>query len=394
MQTNRILALTLIVACFFAAIVAARQPTAVSPPQESIAPPSLNGDFLSRVTNDRIAVVSLQGAISGDALGVTGASALSDRLRKLAENDRVKGVVLQINSPGGTVGASQELYRAVEKVREEKPIVATVTDVAASGGYYVASATDEIVANPGSLVGSIGVIIQGFNAAQLLENIGVDPQTIKTGPYKDLLSPTRALTPEGRQLLQDLVDNSYGQFIGAVAQGRQHLRADIDRVLDETAIAKREAMTEERVRTFADGRVFTGEQAFEAGLIDSLGGIDEAVDHLRTWIGDPDIQVIKDLPDLNVFWEIFRSQLSAWGPALGPWLSPLKAANIPSGLSELMDLQASALAASSVPQSTVGANGVDVNVRGQAANAWLPHSSRLSIAPLLWQSANLPLTFN
>ncbi|MEL7475789.1 MAG: S49 family peptidase, partial [Cyanobacteria bacterium J06555_12] len=169
MQTNRILALTLIVACFFAAIVAARQPTVVAPPQEAIAPPSLNGDFLSRVTNDRIVVVALQGAISGDALGVTGASALAERLRKLADNERVKGIVLQVNSPGGTVGASQELYRAVEKVREEKPIVTTVTDVAASGGYYVASATDEIIANPGSLVGSIGVIIQGFNAAQLLE---------------------------------------------------------------------------------------------------------------------------------------------------------------------------------------------------------------------------------
>ena len=111
MQTNRILALTLIVACFFAAIVAARQPTTVTPPQESIAPPSLNGDFLSRVTNDRIVVVALQGAISGDALGVTGASALAERMRKLADNERVKGVVLRINSPGGTVGASQELYR-------------------------------------------------------------------------------------------------------------------------------------------------------------------------------------------------------------------------------------------------------------------------------------------
>ncbi|MEM9534238.1 MAG: signal peptide peptidase SppA [Cyanobacteria bacterium P01_E01_bin.45] len=374
MQTNRILALTLIVACFFAAIVAARQPTVVAPPQEAIAPPSLNGDFLSRVTNDRIVVVALQGAISGDALGVTGASALAERLRKLADNERVKGIVLQVNSPGGTVGASQELYRAVEKVREEKPIVTTVTDVAASGGYYVASATDEIIANPGSLVGSIGVIIQGFNAAQLLENIGVDPQTIKTGPFKDLLSPTRALTPEGRQLLQDLVDNSYGQFIGAVATGRQHLRPDIDKILDEAAIAKREEMTEARVRTFADGRVFTGEQAFDAGLIDSLGGIDEAVEHLRTLIGDADIQVSRDLPDLNVFWDIFRSQLSAWMPAFGPWLAPLQSNSVPVRLgteavsSQVFNPQA-AFSSKSVHSKTVFSS---------------------DVAPLLWQSDVLP----
>lgn len=374
MQTNRILALTLIVACFFAAIVAARQPTVVAPPQEAIAPPSLNGDFLSRVTNDRIVVVALQGAISGDALGVTGASALAERLRKLADNERVKGIVLQVNSPGGTVGASQELYRAVEKVREEKPIVTTVTDVAASGGYYVASATDEIIANPGSLVGSIGVIIQGFNAAQLLENIGVDPQTIKTGPFKDLLSPTRALTPEGRQLLQDLVDNSYGQFIGAVATGRQHLRPDIDKILDEAAIAKREEMTEARVRTFADGRVFTGEQAFDAGLIDSLGGIDEAVEHLRTLIGDADIQVSRDLPDLNVFWDIFRSQLSAWMPAFEPWLAPLQSNSVPVRLgteavsSQVFNPQA-AFSSKSVHSKTVFSS---------------------DVAPLLWQSDVLP----
>ena len=307
MQTNRILALTLIVVCFFAAIVAARQPT-TTPPTSDLS--SSSGDFLSRVSSDRIAVISLQGPISSDALGVTGANALANRMSKLAENERVKGVVLRINSPGGTVGASQELYRTVEKVRQEKPIVATVSDIAASGGYYVASAADEIIANPGSLVGSIGVIIQGFNAAELLDNIGVDPQTIKTGPYKDLLSPTRPLTTEGRELLQGLVDSSYGQFIAAVSRGRQHLRPDIDKVLNQEAIAKRKDMSEALVRTYADGRVFTGEQALDLGLIDELGGVDDAVERLQTLIGNRDIPVSTELPDLNVFWDFFRSQMA------------------------------------------------------------------------------------
>ncbi|MGK7906412.1 MAG: signal peptide peptidase SppA [Synechococcus sp.] len=307
MQTNRLLALTLIVVCFFAAIVAVRQPTDSSPPTDQ----ALNSDFLSRVGGDRIAEVSLQGPITGDASGVRGASGLANRLRKLADNKRVKGVVLRINSPGGTVGASQELYRAVEKVRQEKPIVATVTDIAASGGYYVASAADEIIVNPGSLVGSIGVIIQGFNAAELLENIGIDPQTVKTGPYKDLLSPTRPLTPEGRQLLQELVDSSYGQFVKAVAQGRQNVRTDLNTVLDEEVLAKRQEMTFNRVRSYADGRVFTGQQALEIGLVDELGGVDDAVDRLRTLLGDRDIEVTRERPDLNIFWDVFRAQASS-----------------------------------------------------------------------------------
>lgn len=307
MHTNRILALTLIVVCFLAAIVAARQPISTTPSSDLSSP---SGDFLSRVKSDRIVSVSLQGAISSDALGITGSSALAKRMRELAENDRVKGVLLRINSPGGTVGASQELYRAVEKIRRQKPIVATVSDIAASGGYYIASAADEIIANPGSLVGSIGVIIQGFSAAELLDTIGVDPQTVKTGPYKDLLSPTHPLTTEGRELLQGLVDSSYEQFIGAVSRGRQHMRSDIGKVLEESAISKREGMTEAIVRNYADGRVFTGEQALEVGLIDQLGGIDDAVDHLRIWIGDKNIPVTTDLPDLNVFWDVFRAQFS------------------------------------------------------------------------------------
>ncbi|MEL7476366.1 MAG: S49 family peptidase [Cyanobacteria bacterium J06555_12] len=174
--------------------------------------------------------------------------------------------------------------------------------------------------------------------------------------------------------MQDLVDNSYGQFIGAVATGRQHLRPDIDKILDEAAIAKREEMTEARVRTFADGRVFTGEQAFDAGLIDSLGGIDEAVEHLRTLIGDADIQVSRDLPDLNVFWDIFRSQLSAWMPAFEPWLAPLQSNSVPVRL---------------------GTEAVSSQVfNPQAAFSSKPvHSKTVfssDVAPLLWQSDVLP----
>ncbi|MEM9568189.1 MAG: S49 family peptidase, partial [Cyanobacteria bacterium P01_E01_bin.34] len=219
--------------------------------------------------------------------------------------------------------------------------------------------------------------------------------------FKDLLSPTRALTPEGRRLLQDLVDNSYGQFIGAVATGRQHLRPDIDKILDEAAIAKREGMTEARVRTFADGRVFTGEQAFDAGLIDSLGGINEAVEHLQTLIGDADIQVSRDLPDLNIFWDIFRSQLSARVPAFGSLIAPLQSnsvplviagtASIPSDLPSLTAFNSGAAFGS----NTTANSSVPLQSRPKldAYNSTLSNHSS-SVAPLLWQSNDLPTSVN
>ncbi|WP_017325566.1 signal peptide peptidase SppA [Synechococcus sp. PCC 7336] len=334
MQLNRILAIALIVVCFFAAITASRQSSITPSSSESIAPPSLSGEsFWPR--GDRIVAISLQGPISADASGLMGSRKVAARLRQLAKEDRVKGVLLKLNSPGGTVGASQELYRAVKKVRENKPIVVAVGDLAASGAYYTASAADEIVAYPGSLVGSIGVIIQGINAAELLEKIGISPETIKTGQFKDLLSPTRALSEPERELLADLIDNAYQQFIEDVARGRQHLPENAEAVLSEEVMQAREGMTVEQVRQLADGRIFTGQQALAAGLVDELGGIDEAIANLRTWIGNDDIPVSTEFPDLNLFWNLFQSQFSGFSPSPGnALLSPSPAMQTTSNLSD------------------------------------------------------------
>lgn len=306
MQLNRILASILIALCLIAVIVGGdRQPSAdVSRPR-----PSADPIVAASVGRERIAVVNLQGPIdsSGGGLAPTGALALRNQLRRLAKDKNVKGVLLQINSGGGTVGASQELYRAVAAVREAKPIVATVQDVAASGAYYAASATNAIVANPGSLVGSIGVIIQGITATELLDELGVEAATIKTGPYKDILSPFRPFSEADRDLLQALVQDTYEQFVSDVADGRQALPDNAADVLDEQAIARREAMNEAAVRALADGRILSGRQAFEAGLVDELGGMEEAIETLKTWIGDEDIPVEGDRFNFDSIWRILQS---------------------------------------------------------------------------------------
>ena len=165
---------------------------------------------------------------------------------------RFPALLLRIDSPGGTVGDSQEIHAAILRLRQSGcRVVASFGNISASGGVYVGVAAEKIVANPGTITGSIGVILRGNDASRLLERIGIRFETVKSGLYKDILSPDRALTEAERQLLQELIDASYGQFVEAVASGR--------------------GLEEEVVRGFADGRVFTGTQARELGLVDALG---------------------------------------------------------------------------------------------------------------------------
>ncbi|MEO1132348.1 MAG: signal peptide peptidase SppA [Cyanobacteria bacterium J06639_1] len=313
MQLNRILASLLVALCLMAVVIGGNQPSGLESPVSRPATDPL----VAGVGRERIAVVSLQGAIdsSGGGLAPTGALAIRNQLRRLAEDANVKGVLLQINSGGGTVGASQELYRAVEAVRNEKPIVATVQDVAASGAYYAASATNAILANPGSLVGSIGVIIQGITATELLDEIGVEAATIKTGQYKDILSPFRPLSEADRDLLQALVQDTYEQFVSDVADGRQVVSEEAMDILGEAAVTRRKAMTVDAVRALADGRILSGRQAFEAGLVDELGGQEEAIATLKQWIGDEDIAVEGDRLNFDTFWRILQSG----APSLAGW---------------------------------------------------------------------------
>ena len=196
-----------------------------------------------------VAVVDVRGVISDAADTV-------DALDHLRQQDATIGVVLRIDSPGGAVAPSQEIYDAVWRLRARKPVVASLGNVAASGGYYVASAADVVVADPGTLTGSIGAIMEVQNVATLAEKVGVSQTVVKSGRFKDVGQPLRAVTDEERVLLQRMVDDVLGQFIDAVARGR--------------------GMEAGRVRALADGRLYSGAQARDVGLVDELGGLAEA----------------------------------------------------------------------------------------------------------------------
>ncbi len=208
-----------------------------------------SGGSLSRA--DKVAVVELEGII-------TDPSEISRQFKDLAERDDVKAVVLRIDSPGGAVGPSQEIYGEIKRLKEKKTVVASMGTIAASGGYYAAVAAQKIVANPGTITGSIGVIVEFMNAEELLAKIGLKGYVVKSGKYKDVGSPLRKMEKEEEKLLQDVIDDVNGQFIRAVAEGRN--------------------MKVEDVALIADGRIFSGKQAKERGLIDSLGGLTDAIE--------------------------------------------------------------------------------------------------------------------
>jgi protease-4 len=197
-----------------------------------------------------------------------------EELEKAAEDDRVKAVVLRINSPGGTVTASDILYHEIKRFKERRkvPVVASILDVGASGGYYVALAADRIVAHPTTVTGSIGVLMLTVNSSGLLEKIGVSADYITSGPRKDMGSPFRALTPEERAIFQDVIDRLYGRFVGLVARERR---------LDES-----------RVRSFADGRIYTAPEALSLGLVDRIGYLEEAIALAKEAAATPEAKVV------------------------------------------------------------------------------------------------------
>lgn len=229
--------------------------------------------------NNKVAVISLNGVISSTSdmnfLSEENSSIRALSLLSEVENDNnVKGVILEINSPGGTVAMSQRLYNAVIKLRNKKPIIAVMDDVSASGGYYVASACDRIFAYPGTMTGSIGVIMSTMDLHKLLsEKLSINENVIKSGAYKDIGSSTRAMTDEERFLLQDMVNDSFSQFKEAITQGRINRKDEYQQPITE--------LTSEILDRYADGRVFTGRQALELGFIDSTDGMDGAKDMMQ-----------------------------------------------------------------------------------------------------------------
>ena len=212
--------------------------------------------------SNKVAVIPIEGEIldARDAL---------DALKKYAANSSVKAIVVRINSPGGAIAPSQEIYSAIRRTRRDsgKPIVASLDSVAASGGFYIASACDEIIANPGSITGSIGVILQWFDLKELLQWAKLKPETITSGALKDSGSPYREMTPAERAYFQGIVTQLHSQFVRDVAIGRKG------------------RMTQAEVARIADGRVFTGEQALEIKLVDRIGSIDDAVRRAATLAG-------------------------------------------------------------------------------------------------------------
>ncbi|NEO88123.1 MAG: signal peptide peptidase SppA [Spirulina sp. SIO3F2] len=199
---------------------------------------------------------------------ITGAIASETRKRvlkalKTIEEEKYPALLLRIDSPGGTVGDSQEIYNALKQIRKKGiKVVASFGNISASGGVYIGVGADHIVANPGTITGSIGVILRGNNLERLLDRVGVSFKTVKSGPYKDILSFDREPTPEELQILQELIDTSYGQFVETVAEGRN--------------------LEPETVRKFADGRIFSGQQAQELGMVDRLGSEEDA----RIWLAE------------------------------------------------------------------------------------------------------------
>lgn len=226
---------------------------------------SIIGSFFSNGildSDNQIAIVEIRGMISESRETV-------EQLRKFQNAPKVKGIILRIDSPGGAVGPSQEIYNAVARIRAEgrKPVIASLGSVAASGGYYIASAANTIFANPGTLTGSIGVIMAFSNIQDLIGKIGIRPEVIKSGAFKDAGSPVRPISTEERKLLQNLVDDVHQQFVDDVAKGRNLPTQDVQHL--------------------ADGRVYTGRQAFELKMVDHMGGLQDAIDLLATEAGIP-----------------------------------------------------------------------------------------------------------
>jgi len=203
--------------------------------------------------SDRVGILELKGVIEGS-------ETFNRQLKTFREDKSIRAVVVRIESPGGGAAASQEIYEQLSRLRDEtdKPVVASVGSIAASGGYYVACAADSIIAAPGALIGSIGVIMEFPNLQEVLRKVGIGFEVIKSGEHKDVPSPWRSLTEEERRILQEMVDDVYDQFVEVVSRER-------DLPLDSAL-------------TLADGRVFTGRQAKKLGLIDSTGVFQDAID--------------------------------------------------------------------------------------------------------------------
>ena len=232
-------------------------------------PETYDEEYVSGEGSDKIAVIPVEGVISAADSSVAGAVAtttpdgMRDALMQAEEDDSVKAVILEINSPGGGVTASNRMYQDIQDFKKSsgKPVLASMGTTAASGGYYIATAADEILAGETTLTGSLGVILQLPNLTETADKIGFEQNIIKSGKFKDMGSQFRDITPEEREIFQGIVDENYDEFVEVIVKGRD--------------------LPEKRVRELADGRVYSGKQAKELNLVDSIGDLEKAAKNAR-----------------------------------------------------------------------------------------------------------------
>ena len=252
---------------------------------------------------DRIALLSVDGVIADD-------TELLEQIREFRDDPSVKGYVVQINSPGGVVAPSQSIYEELRRLRDEdeQPVIASIGGVGASGGYYIALAADSIYAMPGSITGSIGVIMEMPDASELMSKVGVRMNVVESAEHKDVGSPFRPITPGDRQILGELVADVYSQFVGVVARERKLDTAE--------------------VRAVADGRILSGQQALDRGLIDRLGNVNAAISAAGRMAGlGDDPRVVRPPEQRMTFLDVLLGR-GAVG-ALGQFMKPLENANTP-----------------------------------------------------------------
>lgn len=233
---------------------------------------------------EKIGVLAIEGAI-------TESDSVVAQIVEFRKDRRIKAIVLRVNSPGGGVGPSQEIYREIKKTTETKRVVASLGSLAASGGYYVASAANKIVANPGTLAGSIGVIMEFVQIEELLKKIGVSVEVLKTGEFKDIGSFHRKLSERDREMIRTLVFDVQRQFVDAVAQGRN--------------------LPVEKVREIADGRILSGAQCKDLGLVDQLGNFEDAVELAKTLTGiKGEVTLVYPKKPRGKWWNLFLKDTS------------------------------------------------------------------------------------
>lgn len=226
---------------------------------------------------DKVALIRIEGIILDSRKVI-------EEIERYSKDSSVKAVVLRVDSPGGGVAASQEIYKEIIKLKEKKIVVVSMGSVAASGGYYIASPADRIVANAGTITGSIGVIMEIPNFEGLMEKIGVKTQVIKSGPHKDIASAFRSMSSEEKEILQELIDDVHDQFIRAVSDSR--------------------GIAYEEVKKLADGRIFTGRKAKELGLVDELGNLNDTIKLAGELSGIKGKPVIVSKKEKFSFWDL------------------------------------------------------------------------------------------